>query len=327
MAAEFAPPHLETLLPSVARALEDELGRSPGELKVVSASKRSYSHTWEIQAASGTYFLKWLPMRAGREVELAHLCRSLFEGEPQVRTPRVACSPTPNTFLVEKLDGVPLQEVCTIPPVRGLGAWSESRRRLLGRVGGWLNRFHGASTPSAPAPLAGVRGYVRNREAALEGLSQDLADAFVRALDAAVSIEPVRIHGDFTPHNILVSGDIISVIDFAGVSELEVETRCFDVAALIVGLEESWRFRQRNYLRFSSSTLSGMVRAFVEGSGVTRDEAALPVCYAARHLTRAYNILRRSGRMPGPRSWHVQRIRVALERPELIRQYATGGGR
>jgi hypothetical protein len=315
-------PPVEELLPAAARALEGELGRRPGELTVVSASQRSYSHTWELRSASGAYILKWVPLRAEREVELARLCRTVFAGEPSVRTPGVACNPTRETFLVEKLDGVPLQDVCTAPPLVGLDSWVRSRSRLLAHVGAWLRNFHGASTPSAPSPLTGVQAYVANREAAFEALDQDLADEFRRVLDSAVSLGPVRAHGDFTPHNILVSGDTIAVIDFAGISELEVETRCFDAGAMIVGLEESWRFRRRNYLRFSPAGVNRMIAAFLQASGVAEDDRPLPICYAVRHLTRIYNVVRKTGKKPGPRHWHVQRLRLALERPDEIRKLA-----
>lgn len=315
-------PSVEELLPAAARALEGELGRRPGELRVVSGARRSYSHTWELQSPSGAYILKWLPLRAEREVELARLCRRVFAGEPTVRTPGVACNPTRDTFLVEKLDGVPLQDVCTAPPLVGVDSWLRSRSRLLARVGTWLKSFHAASTPSVPSPLTGVQAYVANREAAFDALDKDLADEFRRVLGSAVSVGPVRVHGDFTPHNILVSGENIAVIDFAGISELEVETRCFDAGAMVVGLEESWRFRGRNHLRFSPAGVNRMVAAFLQASGVIDDDGPLPICYAVRHLTRIYNILRKTGKKPGPRHWHVQRLRLALERPDEIRQLA-----
>lgn len=313
-------PTVEALLPAATRALEGELGRRPDELRVVSGARRSYSHTWELRSGSDAYILKWLPLRAEREVELSRLCRRVFAAEPMVRTPAVACNPTRDTFLVEKLEGVPLQDVCTAPPLVGLDSWVRSRCLLLGRVGAWLKRFHDASAPSVPSSLRGVQTYVANREAAFEALDRDLADEFRRVLQSAVSVGPVRVHGDFTPHNILVSGDHIAVIDFAGISELEMETRCFDAGAMVVGLEESWRFRGRNHLRFFPAGVNRMTAAFLQASGVAEDDGPLPICYAVRHLTRIYNILRKTGKKPGPRNWHVQRLRLALERPDEIRR-------
>ncbi len=315
-------PSIEQLLPAAARALATELDRSPGELRVVAANKRAYSVTWEIAAGDSRYILKWLPLRAERELELTRLTRELFAGEPSIRTPAVACSPTPDTFLVEKLPGSSLQSACTTPPVLGLSAWLESRCLMLERTGLWLRRFHDASRQSRPAPLAGVKAYASNRAPALDAVGKELADEFWRVLDSAVAVEPVRVHGDFTPHNILVAGEQVSVIDMAGISEFEFDTHCFDAAAMTVGLEESWRRRGRNHLRFFPSTVNAMIAAFLGASGVARDDRAFPICYAVRQLTRVYNVLRTTGRMPGPRNWHVQRLRLALERPDVILQLA-----
>ena len=311
-------PALDALLPAVARALGAELGRASVDVRIVSASRRTWSTTWEVAAGDGRYILKWLPRRAERELELTQLTQRVFAGEPHVRTPRVACNPTPDTFLVEKLPGTSLQSMFTTPPVLGLRAWVDSRRVLLGRVGMWLNRFHAATAQPGPAPLSGVRAYVLNREPAFAAFDQDLIDAFWRALDRAAAARPVRVHGDFTPHNILVAGESVAVIDMAGINEMEFDTNAFDAAAMVVGLEESWRRRRRNYLRFFPAPVHGMVGAFLSASGVTKQDPALPICYAVRHLTRVYNILRTTGRVPGPRSWHVRRLRLALERPEAL---------
>lgn len=319
------PPSIDTLLPATAEALELELGRYPGQLRVISGGRRTWSAAWELAAGEGRYILKWLPRRADRERELTRLTRALFAAEPYIRTPRVACNPTPDTFLVEKLAGVSLHGVATVPPLVGLRSWVESRAALMGRVGLWLQRFHDANRGPGPAPLAGVKAYVLNREPAFAALEKDLVDEFWRVLDGATTPEPVRVHGDFTPHNILVSGDAVAVIDLAGINELEFDTRAFDAAAMVVGLEEAWRRRGRNYLRFFPSSVHAMIGAFLRASGVGPDEGALPVCYAVRHITRIYNVMRMTGRTPGPRNWHVQRVRLAIERPEAIRLLVKAG--
>ncbi|MBA3884174.1 MAG: phosphotransferase [Acidobacteria bacterium] len=320
------PPSIEAVLPAAARALGEALGRDPGDLRVVSGGRRTWSATWELAAGTDRYMLKWLPRRADRERELAQLSRRVFEGHAYIRTPRVACNPTPHTFLVEKLAGASLHSVCTAPPVFGLSAWVDSRCALLERVGTWLNRFHAAARQAQPAPLSGVKAYVLNREPALAALEKEHVDEFWRMLDSAVAAAPVRVHGDFTPHNILVDGDTVAVIDMAGINEMECESHCFDAAAMTVGLEEAWRRRGRNYLRYVPAPVHRMIGAFLGSSGIDSDDAALPVCYAVRHLTRVYNVLRTTGRRPGPRNWHVRRLRLAIERPEAIRALRSGHG-
>jgi hypothetical protein len=325
-ADQSVPPAIETLMPAVVRALEIERGRA-GDVTVVSAARRTRSAVWEISTGGDRYILKWLPRRAARERELALVTREVFAGDLHVRTPRVACNPTSDTFLVEKLRGESLQSICTVPPVFGFGRWAASRSDLLARVGSWLRRFHDAGRQAAPAPLGGVAAYVRNRAPALGVLEPRERDAFWCRLDAARALVPSTVHGDFTPHNILVDGETVAVIDMAGINEMEHETPCFDAAAMVVGLEESWRRRRRNYRRFSRAGLDGMVRAFLRSSGIADDDDALPVCYAVRHLARIYTVLGATGRLPGPRSWHVQRLRLAIERPEAILRLGSCVGR
>jgi aminoglycoside phosphotransferase (APT) family kinase protein len=321
------PPAIEAVLPAVATALAAELGCVPADVRVLAAHRRTHSATWELAADGERYILKWLPRRAARERELAARTRRLFDGDRFIRTPAVACNPTSDTFLVEKLAGRPLQSLATTPPLFGLSAWTRDTDAMLGRVGDWLRRFHDADAGQHGAPLEGVRAYLLNREPALDVLTAREKDALWRMFEAAGSTETVRVHGDFTPHNVLVEGASIAVIDFAGINELERATRCFDAAAMVVGLEEAWRRRRRNYLRFSRRVLDRLVRALMARSGVHVGDGALPVCYAVRHLTRVYNILRTTGRLPGPRNWHVRRVRLAIEQPEAIQRFVAAGAR
>jgi hypothetical protein len=131
----------------------------------VSGARRTWSACGS-STGGDRYILKWLPRRADRERELTLVTRELFAGDPHVRTPRVACNPTSDTFLVEKLRGrIPAVDLHRASGLR-LRPWAASRSDLLARVGSWLRRFHDAGRP-APAPLGGVKAYVRNREPAL----------------------------------------------------------------------------------------------------------------------------------------------------------------
>jgi Ser/Thr protein kinase RdoA (MazF antagonist) len=327
LVTETGPPPIEAVLPAAARALEAERGRTSVDLRVVSGLRRIRSAVWELADGGDRYILKWLPLRAERERELAARTRRLFDGDPFIRTPAVACNPTSDTFLVQKLAGRPLQSLATTPPLIGLASWTMYTDAMLGRVGDWLRRFHDADADRHGAPLEGVRAYLLNREPALDVLTAREKDALWMMFEAAASTETVRVHGDFTPHNVLVDGTSIAVIDFAGINEMERATRCFDAAAMVVGLEEAWRRRRRNYLRFSRRVLDRLVRALMAGSGVQAGDGALPVCYAVRHLTRVYNILRTRGRLPGPRNWHVRRVRLAIEQPEAIQRFVADGAR
>jgi len=61
-----------------------------------------------------------------------------------------------------------------------------------------------------------------------------------------------------------------------------------------------------------------MLASFLGSSGIAADDRAFPICYAVRHLTRVYNILRKTGAPPSRRNWHVRQFRLAVEEPESI---------
>jgi hypothetical protein len=311
-------PPLDQLLPAAARALERELGRLPDRLSVIASSRRTWSSVWELRSGPDQYILKWLPLRAQRELELTRAARDVFAGAPFVRSARVACCPTPDTFLVEKLPGEHLQNLCSAPPWLTVSRWIDGRCDLLTRVGRWLAGFHGASLEAGSSPLAGVRAYVSAREGAFPSAHRPLYEALWRAIDSGRATATVRVHGDFTPHNVLATADSISVIDLAGISEFERETRWFDVACMVVGLEENWRRRRTNHLKYFGSYSRAMVSSFLEGYGARVDDPILPICYAVRHFGRIATHFRRTGRQPGARDWHVGRLRLALQRPDQI---------
>jgi hypothetical protein len=322
MVQDLVRPQLDSILPAAAHSLEIELGRPPGALSVVSAAARSYSSVWELRSASGDYILKWVPLRAERELELTRLSRELFAGIPFVRTPRLACCPTPVTFLVEKLPGEHLHVLSTNPPVWGLSQWVDARCRLLNRVGTWLSVFHRRTLDVRAAPLAGLKAYVLKREAAFPPSQNALLERLLRAIDDGVSAATVRVHGDFTPHNVLVDGDTVAVIDLAGITEFERETPWFDAACMVVGLEETWRRRAKNHLRYFPSAVRQMISAFLQSFDGAVDDASFPLCYAVRHFARIATRFRQTSRQPGARDWHVRRLRLALERPDAIHALA-----
>jgi hypothetical protein len=315
---------IDRLLPDAAAALERELGRPIGPLEVVSATERTYSSVWELRSGRDRFILKWVPLRTERELELTRLTRTLFAAVPFVRVPAVAVCPTPETFLVEKLPGAHLQAVSTRPPWMGVSTWLDARCAALSRVGVWLKTFHASAVAQEAGPLDGVRAYVLKRERAFPPSVRSLLDELLLAIGRCSATETVRVHGDFTPHNVLVTENTISVIDLAGISEFERETRWFDVGAMMVGIEETWRRRTVNHLRFFSSHVGAMLKAFGAGYAVHADLGALSVCYSVRHFARIATRFKQTGRQPTARDWHVRRLVLGLERPEAVNALLFG---
>jgi hypothetical protein len=145
-------------------------------------------------------------------------------------------------------------------------------------------------------------------------------------LDAARALVPSTVHGDFTPHNILVDGETVAVIDMAGINEMEHETPCFDAAAMVVGLEERGGVADGTTAASSRAGLDGMIGHSCGPPGLptmTRRCRCVTPCGTCADLY----VLRTTGRLPGPRSWHVRRLRLAIERPEAILRLGSCVGR
>jgi aminoglycoside phosphotransferase (APT) family kinase protein len=314
-AGETAVPSSEAFLAAVRKCLEAEFGQSIGKLSVKDAETRRYSSTWKIEIDNDRrqFLLKWLPHRAARELELTLLTRKLFMGEPLFQVPGFACAPTPDTFLVEWMSGEPLNSCCTRPPFGPFGSWLERQKRVLRNTGIWLNRFHASSRDVKSFPLDGFKRYIANREKVLPAIDPALAAQLFRSVEAHTAASTVRVHGDFSPHNILVNGDVLGVIDFAGINEFDRGSPWFDVATMYLGVEEYWHNRLRNYLRFMRAPLQQLQAAFLDGYGVkSKEDPVFRLACALRHFSKLYSHHQRKG--PGGKAWdrHLQGLRREL---------------
>jgi hypothetical protein len=302
-----APP-IDTLLDDVRAALEREYGLRATTLSVADTQKRLYSTIWRLKIESAQMnadcLLKWLPLGAARERELTALSGALFAGEAWVRAPRIACNPTGQTFLVELLPGRPLDETYGLfgpDPV------------LLRRAGMWLSRFHAATASGKTVSGEGLRTYVWNRRGSFLALPPGLAELLLERLDAMPPHLAVRAHCDFTPHNLLLDGGSLAVIDFAGIREFDFGSPWFDTGCMVAGLEWSWRRRRRNALHWWSFPVERGLAAFREGYGVqVADLPLLAAGAAVRHFTMIHGVYSTNGQVPSSNGWEVRALRRAL---------------
>jgi len=302
-------PSNERLLDSVRSALESGYGLSARGIRIVGEYDRVYSKTWRLKIEDGhrTLFciLKWMPFGAVREQELAAVERELFRNETWVQMPGIACNPTPETFLVEVLPG---------RPVRSLGIWPWSSRQPTERAGAWLKRFHAATATGEMVDGAGVLRYVQNRPKGLDALPGHLRSRLLERIQAIPPHGGVRVHGDFTPHNLLVADDgAIAVLDQAGIEEFDVGSPWFDVAWMVAGLERLWAVRSYNPLRRWMGPAQPAIRAFLESYGAGGDEPLLRTFRAARYFTVFHTEVSRAKRVPVILNWALRGLEAMLE--------------
>ena len=301
-----APP-IDALVETVRRSLAREYGIQASGVAAIDEQQRVYSTTWviEINAADQKLrcILKWMRFGAARERELAHVAREVFRNDPWVRTPRIACTPTPHTFLVEALPGRPLDAT---------GAWLPSWRTSLRRAGTWLKRFHAATANEEQVAGEGLLHYVRNRQRGLDALPVPLAERLLDGIAALPTHVGVRVHGDFTPHNVLVDGNGIAVLDQAGIEEFDRGSPWFDVACMMAGLERTWRARSYNPLRRWDRPVDEAVGAFLDSYGARGDEPELRVCRAVRYFTVVYTELLKKKAAPTVYAWAIEALRSTL---------------
>lgn len=136
----------------------------------------------------------------------------------------LACYPDLCALVTERVEGIPL--AAALSKLRGSPSprTIEDTARVLRNVGAWLSAFQGSpDTTRPPVSLDRMRNYLDTRLKALTELrvfAPDLRDALLRHFDrrasaiAARDLGAVPVHADFTPENVLVDGERVSVIDF-----------------------------------------------------------------------------------------------------------------
>ncbi len=304
------------LLPIVCHELSEELQEPIGSLSVHRTESRAYSKIWWLKSdKGGMYVLKWSPNGLERENELTRITRKLFSHNERVLTPKVCCQPTPETFLVEALPGQPLLAACHRLPLFRLREWFLAQLGAIRESGTWLATFHASSISTISTTGGdGLRKYVKKRESIFQILGEDMERRIYRLLEQVHIENHVRIHGDYSPHNILVTTQGIGVIDFAGIQEFDIATPWFDVATLIVGIQRRWHGSFLNYLRPFPFLLRKWEDAFFEGYGnVAEMNATFKMCVIIRHLAELYSGLTSRNQFSIRKQWDYLRLIEILE--------------
>lgn len=291
----------------VQRLAGDEV-QGPVRWSVRRLEDRRYSHIYLVQPRSadgGTaarppelvlkVYRAALPERRQREFEdLRRVYAALGPNAGVVRP--VGCEAARGAILTERARGVPFVRLVREACRRGADRDTLARAAALCTcAGAWLRRFQSVGrtemqglVPEHLGTPAAFLAYVHERlqllRAARPGIEPELCDELLshasmtlQALPAA-ALEPVTwSHADFGPHNLLVDGDRLVVLDF----ELGPQHPYFDATYYLETLAHS------GGPLVDPSRLQRLERAFLAGYSTPVD-MPLFTLFRLRHLVCAY---------------------------------------
>jgi Ser/Thr protein kinase RdoA (MazF antagonist) len=202
---------------------------------------RPFSQVLEVHIDGGgraiTAFVKILKPRAegpealeatrrniAREFEMTARVHRGLDGQVGLSTAQpIACYPDLLAMVTERVDGVALDRSLA----RGHTLASEGAvERLLttmGRVGAWLKAFQSVDAPGGQVSLDEMRIYLDKRLQPLADggvIEREVRSGLLRYFDrlagrvSASDLPEVPVHADFTPENVVIRGDEVTVLDF-----------------------------------------------------------------------------------------------------------------
>lgn len=273
---------------AVLDRLRDESARLFGAsgltIEPVRQVARPFSAVLEVNLrADGrpvTAFIKILTPRAAGQEELEATRRNVarefdtlvkvhgaLEEHPGLSTARpIACYPELLALVTERVNGEPLDRL--LSSLRGVPATRtiDSLSSVMRAVGAWLAAFQTTETAGGEISLDRLRTYLDARLrplAEMAVIDDDLRTGLLRYFDrqaqqiARAELAAVPVHADFTPENVMVSPEGVTVLDF---TMAKPGVRYLDLAHMFMHIEtlkaRPW-FRPAVLDRQATALLSG----------------------------------------------------------------------
>lgn len=303
---------------AIARALSGEEGRQVIGIDELSGTQRSFSETTEIRVrfedGAGRYIVKKPLRSAESRFESQRNAEAIFEDEDFVTPTKPVFVPEAGVIVSRFVEGRSFEHDFALGRPSDLASWRQRLDTGIRMAGTWLRRFHAHSLEAHCAES--LVPYLEKRRAPLRRLSEPMAER-VWALARAPFVGPSAvIHGDFCPHNILFSGNHISVID-CGMEEWKRFSPFWDSVCFAIAIEEIGQFHIRSPLHWMPRKCDAMLASFFAAYG--SDPRAHPdylKCLAVRHLT--YVLCDGDGKTFTKRgAWHLKQLENALSRATI----------
>lgn len=240
-------------------------------MRIETAAESTQVYVKRVHAATGEpdEHVRSRVVREYAQTRRAYEALKAQDGFAAIRP--LAVFPDLHVFVAEAAGGETLQSLVR-RGARPLARSSDTDAlaRVVRRIGRWLRAYQSLKISGGALSLTEARDYVRVRMDRLcdgertvfaPGDRTRMLDAFDRwALELeADDLEPVQLHADFNPENILVDGDQIAVLDF---SEAHPGLRLADVVHLYLHLE-----RLKTRLRFSEAAVARLQSELLAGYG------------------------------------------------------------
>jgi hypothetical protein len=255
------------------------------------------------------------------EFEILNRLFAHFEASPNWGVPRaVTAFPEEQVLVTEEVPGIPLMRLIGVS-----AKWMWLGRRLAlpekycALSATWLRAFHTFTLQGrGPFNFLGLVRYCADRLDTLSGCAASGVDVafkegfldFLEQRHAAIRDLEDKIvgrHNDYSPHNILVEGDRISVIDFGFYDH---DSYLYDLCKFWFQLE-----CMRSSPLYSSGAIDRLQRSFLEGygSGTDPSDPAFEMV-ASRYFVTHMATMVTEGIRSGVRGWVDRRsYRWSLE--------------
>ena len=161
---------------------------------------------------------------AAREFDTLRKVHAGLTTHPDLSTPRpIACYPELFALVTEGVEGESLDRV--LSGLRGAPSLHtmEAVTNMMRRVGAWLSAFQAIDTSLAPVSLDRLRVYLDARLHPLADtgvITGGVRAGLLRYFDnlageiAETDLVAIPVHADFTPENVIVAPDRVTVLDF-----------------------------------------------------------------------------------------------------------------
>lgn len=307
------------------QALESVFGQTVHDLNVANEYNRLYSKIWLLNVVKNNGFEKivakyWSDNSAFfMQLKSLEKAREVFEDVSYIHIPYLGHDADNNIIFMEFVDDQTLSDLFHLS-YDNLGKWRlvkwrDSIYEACFTAGRWLNYWHSIDKSSGRIDLL-LKEYIRNRQELLVSIDKNTESRLNRMISQTGTGRVNAIHGDFTPFNVMWSGQRLTVFDF-GISEWSVMSPWWDAICMDIGVRRELEFSFLSLGKLNPKIIDGAVEQFWSGySNTEKNSVARHVCIALRHLVLYKADIVRGRKFYKRAKWHYNGFANALDSAE-----------